>query len=404
MGMGRQARVALGITIERLTVWDWIWESSISIVRHPGRSLVTALGTALGTAAFVATLGLGSTLGRQVSDSFDARRATEVVVRPDEPNLDTAWQGRKGLDRLRGLNGVTAAGRRVLLPEHGIARAVAAPAHRFRVIGADPGALAAMIPELVSGRRYDDFHERHAANVVLLPQPVAEASGINRTGVAVFIGDRPYTVAGIFRDVARRPEALLAVVMPATTAERLEDPALPAERDVIIATAPGAAPVIGGQAPLALWPEEPGALHSVAPADPRTMRREIEANVTRISLVLSLVALVMGAISIANAATASIVARIPEIGLRRAIGARPVHIFAQLVGETTALGALGGLAGVGVGVTVVSTASLANGWPPVLDLRIATLAVGASAAAGLLAGLWPAARATRIQPVAALQR
>ena len=65
---------------------------------------------------------------------------------------------------------------------------------------------------------------------------------------------------------------------------------------------------------------------------------------TQTSLVLSLIALVMGAVSIANAATASIAARIPEIGLRRAIGARPVHIFAQLVGETTALGALGGAA------------------------------------------------------------
>jgi putative ABC transport system permease protein len=173
---------------------------------------------------------------------------------------------------------------------------------------------------------------------------------------------------------------------------------------VVISTAPGAAQLIGSQAALALRPEGPDALRVIAPPDPRTLRQEIEANVAQSALLLSVIALVIGAVSIANAATASITARVPEIGLRRALGARPGHIFAQLIGETTALGGLGGAAGVLVGVAVVAVVSLANAWNPVLDVRVAALAVAASAAAGLLAGLWPAWLATRIQPVAALQR
>jgi len=68
------------------------------------------------------------------------------------------------------------------------------------------------------------------------------------------------------------------------------------------------------------------------------------------------------------------------------------------------LGVLGGAVGLMLGVVTISIVSLANGWSPVLDLTASLAAVGASAAAGLLAGLWPAARAMRIQPVAALQR
>jgi len=116
------------------------------------------------------------------------------------------------------------------------------------------------------------------------------------------------------------------------------------------------------------------------------------------------IALVIGAVSIGNAATAGISVRTAEIGLRRAVGGRPAHIFAQLIGETTMLGALGGVLGALVGVCVTSATSLWNGWAPVIDVRIALLASLCCATAGLLAGLLPAARAMRIQPVAALQR
>ena len=119
---------------------------------------------------------------------------------------------------------------------------------------------------------------------------------------------------------------------------------------------------------------------------------------------LSLVALVIGTVSIGNAATAAIATRAPEIGLRRAVGARRHHIFLQLVAETSTLGALGGTTGALLGVLTVSTVSLVNGWVPTIDLRSTLVASAASTAAGLLAGLLPASRAVRIAPVQALQR
>ncbi len=397
----------LGIAKARMGWLDLARESALSVTRFPGRSLLTALGTVLGAAAFVCTLGLSSTVSQQVSATFDVRRATEVVVKAEDPGMDPGWQGEKSLSRLRSLNGVTAAGPRLLLDERPIRRAVSftQSGQSLRVIGADPGALRVMEPRLVLGRMFDDFDERTAARVVLLPRTAAAALGISRTQAAVYLDDQAYTVMGVYDDVARRPEAMQAVIVPFSTAARLTTTgAGNAERDVVIATAPGAAQLIGDQAPLALKPEAPSALRAVAPPDPRTLRREIEGDLTRSSLMISLITLIIGTVSIGNAATAGIVARTPEIGLRRAVGGRPAHIFAQLLGETTMLGALGGAVGAFLGLVVTSVVSMWNGWTPVIDLRTAFVASGCCAAAGLIAGLLPAARAMRVQPVAALQR
>lgn len=403
-GDDTRALAALGIGAASFSVRDWLRESIVSIARNAGRSLVTGIGTILGVAAFVATLGLSTTIGRQVSDSFDVRRATEVTVSPIDKEMAPSWQAPEHLAVLRGLNGVDSAGRRLILGQRAVKASLDGAVVSTDVVGVDPGALAVIGPRVTVGRMYDDFHETRKLPVVLLPASVAANLGITRVGVAVFIGDLAFTVMGIFDDVIRRPETMLGVVMPVGVSEKLIDPAVPPVRDVLVATRPGAAQMIGAQAPLALHPEEPGVLRVVAPPDPKTLRQEIEGSVRTSSLVLSLVALIVGAISIANSATAAIAARTPEIGLRRAVGARPVHIFAQLVGETTAIGMLGGLAGVLVGTTAIAAISIANGWAPVLNVGTAALATAASAAFGLVAGLFPAARAMHIQPVTALQR
>lgn len=257
---------------------------------------------------------------------------------------------------------------------------------------------------MVAGRLYDDFHEREDAPVVLVPSTLSESLGISRVGVAVFIGDRALTVIGIFDDVARRPETLVGLVIPVGVARQLEPVTGGGQWDVLISTAPGAAQLIARQAPYALLPEAPAELKAIAPPDPRTLRREVEENVTRSSVSVSVIALLIGSVSIANAATAGIGARIGEIGLRRAVGARRTHIFVQLLAETTALGTVGGLAGVVVGLLVTVSVALVNSWAAVLDWRAALFASGISAACGLAAGFWPAIRATRISPVAALQR
>ncbi|WP_079052492.1 FtsX-like permease family protein [Streptomyces regalis] len=279
-------------------------------------------------------------------------------------------------------------------------------ATQARIAGVDAGALAVIGPHILRGRAFDGFHDRAAAPVFLLPENLARALDIDRVGVAVFIDDRPYTVIGVFDDVTRESATMASVVMPFDTAQRLVGgtDAVKPERDVLVQVRPGAARPIGAQAPLALLPEAVGRLESIAPPDPLTLRRAVEGNVTTLVLVVSLIALTVGTFSIATAATAGVAARAAEIGLRRAVGARPRHIFVQLLTETTLLGAVGGIVGSASGIVAVVAVALHNGWEPVLDVRTAALAAVGGVVTGLVAGLLPGWRATRVQPVVALRQ
>jgi putative ABC transport system permease protein len=404
-----RALAELGLRPSRLSAADLVREAALSVLRHPGRSIVTVIGTILGVAAFVASSGLTATLGQQVSTSFDVRRATEVLVQPQDSGLpSTEWLAASRTRRLQRLNGVVNAGRRVLVGEQPFNRLLdnAGPPVMGEVIGADPGALRAMGPTLVLGRTFDEYHQDQQSPVVLLSTSLARKLSIARVGVAVFIRGRAYVVMGIYSDVARRSEAVGAAIVPYSVGGqadfRLDNAGT--KNDVLIETSPGAAQLIARQAVLVLSPDSPARLRSIAPPDPRTLRQEVESNLTRSTLLLSVVSLLVGTISIGNAASAGIAARAGEIGLRRAIGGRGKHIFAQLVTESAVLGGVGGAIGAGLGIVGVSIAAVANGWAPVVDVRVSLLACAASACSGMLAGSLPAVRAARIPPVQALQR
>ena len=121
-------------------------------------------------------------------------------------------------------------------------------------------------------------------------------------------------------------------------------------------------------------------------------------------MLVSLVTLVLGAISIGNTTAIGVVLRTPEIGLRRALGARKSDIFWQFMGETAGLGILGGVFGSLLGAVVTVVVSIMNRWVPILDPLTLLVAIGAGLLAGLGAGALPALRAARITPAHALSR
>jgi putative ABC transport system permease protein len=116
------------------------------------------------------------------------------------------------------------------------------------------------------------------------------------------------------------------------------------------------------------------------------------------------VCLLVGAAGIANTTLISVLERINEIGLRRSVGARVPHIAGQFLVESTFLGALGGLVGTSLGVIVVVIVAVARNWTAVLAPLAVWPAPLLGALTGLVAGLYPAYRASRIEPADALRR
>jgi putative ABC transport system permease protein len=115
------------------------------------------------------------------------------------------------------------------------------------------------------------------------------------------------------------------------------------------------------------------------------------------------ISLLVGGIGIMNIMLATVLERTREIGVRRALGARRRDIRFQFVVEAFALSAVGGLMGIVLGIAIAKTVAASAGWPTVVTAWSLLLSTGVSAAVGLASGLYPAVRASHLDPIEALR-
>jgi putative ABC transport system permease protein len=239
---------------------------------------------------------------------------------------------------------------------------------------------------------------------VVLGAGAARTLGIEHVNpaVAVWIGQRWFTVIGILRPVAIASELDQAALVgipaahrflgvdthPTTIYVRTDPNQTLAVRDVLAPTAN---------------PANPQDVSVSRPSDALAAQIAAKGAYNTLLLGLGAIALIVGAVGIANVMVMAIIQRRREIGLRRALGATRRHIAIQFTSEALTLSALGGAAGILTGILITAGYAHIRHWATAIPLTLPPAALAAALTFGLIAGLYPATRAARQPPTDALR-
>jgi putative ABC transport system permease protein len=149
-------------------------------------------------------------------------------------------------------------------------------------------------------------------------------------------------------------------------------------------------------------PEDPEEAAVAQPSSALTAQADAAGAFNGLFLGLGAVALLVGAVGVANIMVISVLERRSEIGLRRALGATRVHIRVQFLSEAVLLALLGGAAGVAAGAAATAIYAAGKGWAVVIPPLAWAGGLGAALLIGAIAGLLPALKAARMSPTQAL--
>jgi putative ABC transport system permease protein len=389
------------------------------------RAVLTALGIFIGVAAVIATVAVGAGARQQVLAQIQSLGANLLIIWPgtvnqggvrlgagQRPNLtwDDAQAIREEVPAIAAASGNIRQQQQVVAGNMNWATGVQ---------GADPDLFAVHDWVLEEGRAFTAEEARGARKVAVLGATVAEAlfPGEAAVGREIRIRQTPFEVIGVLGRKGQNPQGADqddVVVIPFWTARRS---VMGAGRVWARGINWMSLKVEEGE-DMAAVEEEVRALmrqrHRLAANEPDdfNLRNMSDVAATRdasartLSTLLASVAavsLLVGGIGVMNIMLVSVTERTREIGLRLAIGARRRDILAQFLIEAVVLALLGGAAGVAAGIGLSHALAAAAGWPVLIQWDAVALAVAVSALTGLFFGFWPARRAARLDPIAALR-
>ncbi|MFV0375071.1 ABC transporter permease, partial [Microbacterium sp.] len=378
---------------------------------------VTVLGTVLGIGSLVATWGFAQTAANQVARQFDAVAATQVQIEPATMAAGSEggtavlgrlpWDSPTRLLRLAGaedaalVSGIEVEGLEITaVPRNDPSAVATAPP---KLVAATAGLVDVVGARVTTGRMFDDGHDARGDRVAVLGARTADRLGVARVDrqPSIFIDGLAYAVIGVIDDPVTRADLRDSVVIPMGAARA--DFGLGAPAEALVRIDVGAGPQLAAQAPLALAPAEPESIEVTAPRARSDLGTAVQADVNIVFIVVGVVALLAGGVGIANVTLLSVMERRGEIGLRRALGATRRQIARQFTVESIVIGTLGGLLGAAFGVLTVVVVAATQQWTAIVDPWFALGGVVLGALVGWLAGGYPARRAARIEPVAALR-
>jgi putative ABC transport system permease protein len=384
---------------------DLLRLSSVGLRTRKLRAVLSALGIAIGVAAIVAVLGLSASSQAGLLAEIDRLGTNMLTVssgqtlfgQPAElPEQAPAMIGR--------IAGVTAVQDTAYVPGVTVYRSPLIPAidtNALTVQAASLGLLQATGDTLAQGHFLGAATAREP--VAVLGALAAQRLGIDRifAGERIWLGSQWFYVAGILSPAVLAPDIDTSVLIGYPAAETF----LGADghpSTVYVRAQTSQVDAVQALLAAAANPQSPNEVDVSQPSQALVARADAQSALNGLFLGLGAVALLVGAIGVANIMVISVLERRSEIGLRRALGATKGHIRLQFLAEAVLLAAAGGAAGVAAGALATAVYASAKGWAVVIPTVAWAGGIGAALAIGAVAGLLPALRAARMSPTQAL--
>ncbi len=389
----------------RLPLSDLARLSTVGLRTRKLRAGLSALGIAIGVAAIVAVLGLSASSQAGLLAEINQLGTNLLTVSNGQSftggtaELPTTAPGMIG--RIRGVQQVQSTG---TLSGANAYRTPYIPSVDTRGLTVQAASLD-LLPVLATS-----VAEGHWLNAAIAQEPVAvlgaataQLLGIDHIypGERLWIGGQWFYLVGILRPAVLASAIDTSVLVgypaaekylgfdghPSTIYLRAETDRVNSVDDLLAATAN---------------PESPSEVNVSQPSDALAARADAKSALNGLFLGLGAVALLVGAVGVANIMIISVLERRSEIGLRRALGATKGHVRTQFLSEAVLLSLLGGVVGVLGGAVATVVYAHAKHWATLVPTEAWAGGIAASLVIGALAGLIPALRAARLSPTEAL--
>jgi putative ABC transport system permease protein len=399
----------------RLRLSDQARVASVGVRARKVRAALSGLGIAIGVAAIVAVLGLSSSSQAGLLAEID-RLGTNLLTADAGHSFggEAAQLPLEATARVGNLDAVEAVAHTADIDGAKVYRSPLIPAvstNALTVRAASLNLPQVTATTMATGRWLNAATATQP--VAVLGASAAKRLGFDRVvpGQRVWLGEQWFYLTGILAPSALASELDSSVLIGYPAAQHyLSYTEITAGRTVAgppaklyVRAVTGRVDAIRGVLAQTTNPEAPNEVDISQPSDALTARAAAEGAFDSLFLGLGVVALIVGAVGVANIMIISVLERRSEIGLRRALGATRRQIRAQFMAEAILLTVLGGAFGVASGVAATVIYAQNKGWQVVVPVDAWVGGIVSAVLIGVIAGLVPALRAARLSPTEALR-
>jgi len=395
-----------------------------ALLRNKLRSFLTTLGVIIGVAAVIAMVAIGEGAKARVEEAFTSMGTNLLIILPGTTTRGGAFGGFGSMptltwDDLKAIQTEVPAVRTATAVMQASAQVLSEDQNwTTMVIGTTPEFFAVRSWSMAKGSGLAQSDVEGGNKVAVLGQTVVDklfGPYADPVGQSIRIKNAPFQVIGVLEKKGQSPMGQDyddTVIVPQTTFQTKIRGGLQKYISGMVLISAVSADATA-QAETQITDLLRDRHHLQTDADNDFSIRDLselasarQAGVSTLTTLLASIAavsLLVGGIGIMNIMLVSVTERTREIGIRMAVGAKSRHILAQFLVEALTLSVSGGIIGVALGLFGAARLAAAFGWPMLIRLDIVLISVVFSALVGVIFGLYPARKASRLDPIEALR-